>query len=80
MESKGDHILIDAKPSERVTSGGIIIPDTTVLEGQHFGTVEQTNDYVTGSKGEKLEVGSRVLFVGKPNKIINNRQILYWEC
>lgn len=79
MQATGANIKVKPEPKDRVLDSGIIIPETSKMIGFTWAKVEQANDYVIGSKGEKLKVGSRVLLIGQPKEVIPNRQILYWE-
>lgn len=61
-----DRVLVIVEEGERVTAGGLYIPDTSALTGNHRGTVVSVGGGHRNKKGQlrplELKVGDRVLF------------------
>lgn len=77
MQAKGANIKVKLTPLEKVTSSGIIIPDSATPPSQEWAEIiEGYGDF---------KVGGRVLFYGKSSykdgdyKIVNIDRIIYYE-
>ncbi|MBX3016661.1 MAG: co-chaperone GroES [Bdellovibrionaceae bacterium] len=61
-----DRVLVLVEAGERVTPGGLFIPDTASMTGNHRGTVVSVGSGHRTKKGQlrplELKVGDQVLF------------------
>lgn len=78
MIPKGNNVTIKVEPRDKVRESGIIIPDTVTPKNQEWG------ECVAVSGNTEIEVGERVLFLGKGCKeengikLVPNIKLLLW--
>ena len=74
MKVTGQRVLLEVRPLEKKTSGGLIMPDTTVkkMNPSRIGIIEQLGD----SGNFEVVIGEEVVYNAKMETAIDETHVL----